>query len=137
MKFKKTKNIESDLQKEISIFYCANFYFNTVLCEYNMWDFIEKQEKITGKLLDSLLKKRAGKLRIDVFDVTKNLVLEIDGEQHNKFNSFFHKTIGDFDRQNMNDNIKEVICDFFEVKLVRVNKVNYKEVIVDLMLNLT
>jgi hypothetical protein len=136
MKFKKTKNVESNLQKIVIDYYCANFVFNTILCEYNMWDFIKKQENNTGKLLDGVLKKRASKLRIDVFDVTKNLVLEIDGDQHNTFTTFYHKTIGDFDRQNMNDDIKGIICDFFGVKLIRVTERNYKEVIVNLMLNI-
>jgi hypothetical protein len=60
-------------------------------------------------------------LRFDTYDETVNKVFEINGSQHFEFNSFFHKDLGAFDRQQNNDGLKEKVCAFFDVEIVNIN----------------
>ncbi len=64
-------------------------------------------------------------LHFDFYDETFNIVFEIQGEQHRKFNKFFHESIGEFDIQNRNDSLKKLVCNITNTKLVEID-VNQK-----------
>jgi len=49
-------------------------------------------------------------LSFDFYDETIDTVIEVQGDQHYKYNKFFHNNIGDFDIQKINDKLKERVC---------------------------
>ena len=113
MIFYKSKNKISKFQQNFLISYGKENKTHKIFVEYNVKDYIERKEEESGLKLDLITKKRSSKLRFDVYDITVNKVFEICGEQHFKFNKFFHKDQGSFDRQKSNDFLKKYICDFF------------------------
>ncbi len=50
-------------------------------------------------------------LSFDFYDETIDTIIEVQGEQHFKYNKFFHNNIGDFDIQKINDKLKERVAD--------------------------
>ena len=50
-------------------------------------------------------------LSFDFYDETIDTIIEVQGEQHYKYNKFFHRNEGDFDIQIINDKLKERVCD--------------------------
>jgi len=126
MIFYKTQNELSKFQQDFISFYREKNKTHKIFVEYNLLDYINKKEEEIGIELDLLIKKRCSKLRFDVFDSTLNIVFEICGDQHYKFNKFFHKDIGSFDRQKSNDFIKKYVCDFFDTKYKEVRTNDFK-----------
>lgn len=63
-------------------------------------------------------------LYIDFFLPRRRLAIEVQGSQHNKFNSFFHRSKADFLAQQKRDERKELWC---EINLIRLVKINYGE----------
>jgi hypothetical protein len=58
------------------------------------------------------------RLRLDLANYTKKVAVEVQGEQHNEFNTFFHKTRNDFRRQLERDDKKEKWCEVNGYKLI-------------------
>ena len=50
-------------------------------------------------------------LSFDFYDETIDTIIEVQGEQHYKYNKFFHRNEGDFDIQIINDKLKERVAD--------------------------
>jgi hypothetical protein len=88
--------------------------------EYDLFNFIDFKEKQLGKKIDPLIKKRVARLRFDIYDSTKDVVYEVDGQQHYKYTPHFHKSLADLDEQVIGDKLKEYVCEFFNVKLHRI-----------------
>ena len=57
-------------------------------------------------------------LYIDIYLPTINMALEVHGEQHYKFNPFFHKTRLDFVQQRHNDRLKREWCELNNVAFI-------------------
>ena len=64
---------------------------------------------------------------LDFFIPTYKLAVEVDGSQHSEFNSFFHKTQGDFDAQQIRDRNKHIKCQEAGIFLVRISEEELKE----------
>lgn len=64
------------------------------------------------------------KLRLDFYVPFINLAFEFDGEQHKKFNIFFHGTKANWVRQRQRDKEKEYWCNINNIILVRVTGSN-------------
>jgi len=58
--------------------------------------------------------------RFDIFVLELGIAIEYDGEQHEKFNEFFHKDINGFIESKKLDNSKEIFCEENGIKLVRI-----------------
>ncbi|RLA59189.1 MAG: hypothetical protein DRQ78_10955 [Epsilonproteobacteria bacterium] len=57
--------------------------------------------------------------RFDIFVLELGIAIEYDGDQHNKFNEFFHKDMNGFILSKKLDNNKEKFCEENGIKLVR------------------
>jgi hypothetical protein len=68
------------------------------------------RKKIPKLDQDLALINASAKLHFDIYDVTADVAIEIQGEQHFNFNKFFHQTMDKFDRQVKNDNKKLQVC---------------------------
>lgn len=66
-------------------------------------------------------------LYLDFFIPIKKLAIEVQGQQHLKFNPFFHKTIADFRTQQLNDKRKEEWCAANEIRLIKIHWGEKKE----------
>lgn len=65
------------------------------------------------------------KLRFDVYDKTANLVIEMNGEQHYKYNSYFHGSdLSKFYDQVENDKYKKKLCNRLGIKFLEIRKFN-------------
>ena len=60
------------------------------------------------------------RLSLDFFIPSRNLAFEFQGIQHDKFNSFFHETKADFQRQRSRDADKLRWCQMNEITLIEV-----------------
>jgi very-short-patch-repair endonuclease len=61
------------------------------------------------------------RLTIDFYNANKKIALEVDGNQHYKFNKFFHgNSRQNFLSQLQRDEKKEYFCDINNIKLVRI-----------------
>jgi hypothetical protein len=69
----------------------------------------------------SKTKYRNTVLRADFFIPNRNLIIEVHGEQHYKFNKFFFKNKLHFYRAKARDNDKREWCDINSIKLVELN----------------
>ena len=71
------------------------------------------------------------KLSVDFFLPKRKLVIEIDGEQHNSFNSFFHKSIHNkgLTSQLNRDDMKENWAKMNGFRFLRFDKTNLNELI--------
>lgn len=59
--------------------------------------------------------------RFDIFVKELGIAIEIDGEQHNKFNTFFHKDMYALQRGVHKDRNKDSFCYENGIKLIRLN----------------
>jgi len=67
------------------------------------------------------------RLSIDFFIPQLGIVIEVDGQQHNKFSKFFHGTIDNFMKQKERDKRKEDWCSINNLTLVRIVEPNQVE----------
>lgn len=84
-----------------------------------------------------------GGLYLDGYNEEKKLAIEYQGIQHYIYPNYYHKTIEDFDRQVINDCIKQEMCIVNGVKLIHIpykytfrNKEKMKKYIKKLLKNL-
>ena len=61
------------------------------------------------------------RLFLDFFLPSKKLAVEVQGQQHHKFNSFFHEDKAAFIRQKVNDKRKEEWCQINGIRLVKID----------------
>lgn len=63
---------------------------------------------------------------IDFYIPIYRLAFEFQGEQHDAYNSFFHNTKADFERQKERDRNKKEWCDLNNIKLIEIrdNKIS-------------
>ena len=60
-------------------------------------------------------------MTIDFFNATQNIAIEVDGNQHYKYNKFFHSNSRqNFLSQLKRDEKKEYFCDINNIKLIRI-----------------
>lgn len=65
------------------------------------------------------------KLRLDFFNITRNIAVEANGIQHNEFNKFFHgNSRAKYLAQIKRDVIKQKWCDKNKILLVEINPDN-------------
>jgi very-short-patch-repair endonuclease len=61
------------------------------------------------------------RMTIDFFNATQNIAIEVDGNQHYKYNKFFHSNSRqNFLSQLKRDEKKEYFCDINNIKLIRI-----------------
>ena len=59
-------------------------------------------------------------LFLDFFGPSLQIVIEVDGDQHDKFNKFFHRNGAGFTRHALRDGRKEQFCEINNITLVRI-----------------
>lgn len=121
MLIRKSKNVMSTGAESFIKNYEVDCTSHKIFIEFPVTDYLKLKEKQTGLEIAPLLKKRASRLTFDFYDHTIDEVFEVNGSQHSSFNSFFHKDIGNFDRQQSNDFLKTTICDFYKTKITFIN----------------
>lgn len=117
MIIKKNKNVMSTGAEKFIKYYDAKYPTHKIFIEFPVSDFIKLKSKYSNLEISSLLKSRSSRLTFDFYDYTLDIVFETNGMQHYKYNSFFHKDVGSFDRQKANDFIKQTVCDFFNTEI--------------------
>ena len=93
------------------------------------------QENVGKKLIDkfkfyNILEEwpiPSSKLTVDFFIPQIGIVIEVDGEQHNKFQKFFHGTIENFLKQKERDKRKNEWCRINNFQMVRITNPNEVE----------
>lgn len=66
-------------------------------------------------------------LRFDIYIPEKKLLIEYDGDQHQKFDSFYHKSYKEFQERQLYDRLKEIYAsghDFVLIKFTKEDKVD-------------
>jgi len=61
-----------------------------------------------------------GRLRVDFLIPGKKIAIEYDGEQHEKYNSHFHKTRGGFINSLRRDELKDQFLEWNGYKVIRI-----------------
>ena len=64
---------------------------------------------------------RRGTLRADFFVPNRNLLVEVHGEQHYKFNNFFFKDKLSFYRAKARDSQKRNWCEINDIRIIELN----------------
>lgn len=57
---------------------------------------------------------------LDFFIPSRKIAIEVQGEQHSNFNSFFHNTRRDFLDQQSRDEFKENFCILNKIRLIKI-----------------
>lgn len=121
MLLRKSKNVMSACADLFITEYALIHNTHKIFVEFGVSDYIELKKKKTNLFLPPFLEKRAGRLTFDFYDSTTDTVFEVNGSQHYSFNPFFHRDIGNFDRQRSNDFLKRAICEFYETDIHFIN----------------
>ena len=72
-------------------------------------------------LVGSKTERRKSTLRADLFIPNRNLLIEVHGEQHYKFNKFFYKDKLSFYRAKARDSEKKEWCNLNDITLIEFN----------------
>lgn len=72
-------------------------------------------------LVGSRTNRRRSTLRADFFIPNRNMVVEVHGEQHYKFNNFFFKDKMSFYKAKARDSEKKEWCELNDIQLVELN----------------
>ena len=81
------------------------------------YDRILEEVSLPGSKTD----RRGSTLRADFFIPNRRMVVEVHGEQHHKFNRFFHKNKLSFYRAKARDADKKEWCQINDIRLVEFN----------------
>lgn len=60
------------------------------------------------------------RLRFDFYNDTRKIAVEVDGNSHYKYNTYFHKNKGAFLDQLVRDDKKEEFCELNNIRLIRI-----------------
>lgn len=60
------------------------------------------------------------RMSLDIYNASKKIAIEVDGDQHYSFNKFFHGSRGNFLSQIKRDDTKDSFCEVNDITLVRV-----------------
>jgi len=60
-------------------------------------------------------------LSFDFFNMTTQVIIEVQGKQHYEFTSFFHGHLGNFDIQKINDKLKVRVCKEVGMTLITID----------------
>lgn len=71
-------------------------------------------------LQEQTIKINGKNLYLDIYIPRIKVALECQGEQHYKFNKFFHSNSADFIQQKKNDELKKIFCKESGITLVEV-----------------
>lgn len=74
------------------------------------------------------LKVPGSKMRIDFYNKTKGIAIEVDGAQHDNFSEYFHqgsRTV--YRNQVIRDEKKDEFCELNEITLVRIKPKDLKD----------
>ena len=89
----------------------------SILKEVYPYDRILEEVSLPG----SKTERRRSTLRADLFIPNRNLIIEVHGEQHYKFNKFFYKDKLSFYRAKARDSEKKEWCQLNDITLVEFN----------------
>ncbi len=64
------------------------------------------------------------RLSLDFYIPSRKIAFEFDGEQHKKYNKFFHGDKSGFERQKSRDKRKTLWCEINDITLVRIDNRN-------------
>jgi hypothetical protein len=59
-------------------------------------------------------------LELDLYNNDLRLAFEVDGAQHTKYNTYFHSSYKDFQKQVERDRFKDRQCEFIGITLIRI-----------------
>jgi len=57
------------------------------------------------------------RLSLDFYIPHRKIAVEVQGEQHQEMNPFFHKSLADFDGQKNRDDMKRFFCELNNIRL--------------------
>jgi len=64
------------------------------------------------------------RLSLDFYIPHRKIAVEVQGEQHDQMNPFFHKTHADFEDQKNRDELKRFFCELNNIKLYEVRSIS-------------
>lgn len=119
---------------EIAAKICAKPKQVMGVCKYKGWNNNVKRSKSLGEdylgvILNQLyptytIKEQfcvGEKLKLDFFIYELNIGYEYDGEQHSKYNKYFHQSYSDFQDSINRDRQKEILCENLGINIVRID----------------
>lgn len=113
----------SKTQRELFILLTSLFPSHDIRPEYSVADVLRRfwvRANVDDEFKDSSLLIRSKGLHFDFYDVTANKAYEVQGNQHNEFNPYFHQTLAGFDSQKLNDITKKAVCNEAGVELIEI-----------------
>ena len=60
------------------------------------------------------------RLTLDIYNASKKIAIEVDGDQHYSYNKFFHGNRSNFLSQIKRDDMKDSFCDINDITLIRI-----------------
>jgi hypothetical protein len=63
------------------------------------------------------------RLSLDFFIPHRKLAVEVQGEQHDQMNPYFHKSNAEFEEQKERDELKRFFCELNSIKLLEIRTV--------------
>lgn len=64
------------------------------------------------------------RLSLDFYIPHRKIAVEVQGEQHDEMNPYFHKTHADFEDQKNRDELKRFFCELNNIKLYEVRSIS-------------
>jgi very-short-patch-repair endonuclease len=83
--------------------------FKTIIRPFWCYDIVLEELPVLGT-----------KMTLDFYNASRKIAVEVDGNQHYQFNSFFHQTRRNFALQLFRDDYKEKFCEVNHIKLIRI-----------------
>lgn len=90
--------------------------------QYEIGQIIKKRYPLDPLIEDVTIPE--SRLSLDFFLPNRKIAFEVQGEQHDQMNPFFHKTHADFEDQKHRDEIKRFFCELNNIKLYEVRSVS-------------
>lgn len=63
------------------------------------------------------------RLSLDFYVPHRKIAVEVQGEQHDEMNPFFHKSNADFEEQKNRDELKRFFCELNGIKIVEIRTI--------------
>lgn len=93
--------------------------------QYNIGQVIKKRYPLDPILEDITIPET--RLSLDFYIPHRKMAVEVQGEQHDEINPFFHKSNAEFEEQKGRDEMKRFFCDLNGIKLLELRTIKEAE----------
>ena len=89
--------------------------------QYEIGQKIKKRYPLDPVLEDITIPET--RLSLDFFIPHRKMAVEVQGEQHDEMNPYFHKSSADFEEQKTRDEMKRFFCELNGIRLIEIRNI--------------